>query len=395
MKRQFKIISVLADLHIGNKRCSAYTMKEQLKKHYFKPMEESPYLDAIFVLGDIMHTIVSLNSDYSELFHWFISKLYKLGKKKKATVIIIRGTPSHDNEQLNTIKHYQNNEDGVDFRVYDQISETEIFGGKMKLLILPDVRVKKNSDIEKYLEKKNAYDMILGHGTIDKMQFYQQESENMSMKSYVYKCKDLCNASRGPVLFGHIHEYHEFKKQFYYCGPFTTLERGTSHSGYLLCAIDPNNPSHYYVEHEQNPDSATYYEISLDTDDIVNESVDDIVSAIDEYLAGSKPHDLITLRISRDNSNTSADKVLLIESRYKLDKRFSIIKKIIADDEEEKEKKYQERKSKYSYILDPNMKVAAIMYRYYDEDMRPKINQDAPQAKLTEEDFFAIFDSLD
>ena len=58
-------------------------------------------------------------------------------------------------------------------------------------------------------------------------------------------------------------------------------------------------------------------------------------------------------------------------------------------------KKYQERKSKYSYILDPNMKVAAIMYRYYDEDMRPKINQDAPQAKLTEEDFFAIFDSLD
>ena len=395
MKRQFKIISVLADLHIGNKRCSAYTMKEQLKKHYFKPMEESPYLDAIFVLGDIMHTIVSLNSDYSELFHWFISKLYKLGKKKKATVIIIRGTPSHDNEQLNTIKHYQNNEDGVDFRVYDQISETEIFGGKMKLLILPDVRVKKNSDIEKYLEKKNAYDMILGHGTIDKMQFYQQESENMSMKSYVYKCKDLCHASRGPVLFGHIHEYHEFKKQFYYCGPFTTLERGTSHSGYLLCAIDPNNPSHYYVEHEQNPDSATYYEISLDTDDIVNESVDDIVSAIDEYLAGSKPHDLITLRISRDNSNTSADKVLLIESRYKLDKRFSIIKKIIADDEEEKEKKYQERKSKYSYILDPNMKVAAIMYRYYDEDMRPKINQDAPQAKLTEEDFFAIFDSLD
>lgn len=390
MGKPYKIISVLADLHIGNKRCSAETMKTQLKKYYFKQMEQIPQLDAIFVLGDIMHTIVSLNSDYSELFHWFISKIYKLAKKKDATVIILRGTPSHDNEQLNTIKHYQNNEDGVDFRVFDQISETEIFHNKFKLLIFPDVRVKKSADIEKYLDKK--YDMILGHGTIDKMQFFQQESENMPMKSYVYKCKDLCHASRGPVFFGHIHEYHEYYDQFYYCGPFTTLERGTTQAGYLLCAISSDDPSQYYVEHEQNPDAARYYEIVLDTNDILENDADTIIQAIDEYLKDSQPHDLITLRISRDNENTSADKVLLIESKYRLDKRFSIIKKIVSDDEEEKEKKYQERKSKYSYILDPTMKVPAIMYRYYDEDMRPKLNPNSPEAKLLEEDFYNIFD---
>ena len=149
------------------------------------------------------------------------------------------------------------------------------------------------------------------------------------------------------------------------------------------------------MEHEPNPDSASYYEICIDTEDLINCEADEIISAIDEYLSNTKPHDLITLRISRDNSNTSADKVLIIESRFKLEKRFSIIKKIVADDEKEKEEKYKERKSKYSYILDPTMKVAAIMYRYYDEDMRPKINPDAPQAKLTEEDFNAIFDSLD
>ena len=82
LSRSFKIISVLADLHIGNRRCSADTLRKQLKNYYFKQMEESPYLDAIFILGDLMHTIVSLNSEYSELFHWFISKIYKLAKKK-------------------------------------------------------------------------------------------------------------------------------------------------------------------------------------------------------------------------------------------------------------------------------------------------------------------------
>ena len=389
LSRSFKIISVLADLHIGNRRCSADTLRKQLKKYYFKQMEESPYLDAIFILGDLMHTIVSLNSEYSELFHWFISKIYKLAKKKNASVIIIKGTPSHDNDQLNNIKHYQNNEDGVDFRIFEQISETELFG--MKLLILPDVRVKKDTDIEKYLENKK-YDMILGHGTIDKMQFFQQESENMPMKSYVYKCKDLCKASRGPVLFGHIHQYHEYFDKFYYCGPFTALERGTTMAGYLLLAIDSKHPSNYYVEHVDNPDTARYYEIELDTDDILENSADQIIQAIDEYIADAQPHDLITLRIFRDNENTSADKVLLIEGKYRLDKRFSIIKKIVSDDEEEKQKKFIERKTKYSYILDSGLKVPTIMYRYYANDMKPKLNPNSPEAKLTEEDFYNIFD---
>lgn len=390
MGRKFKIISVLADLHFGNKRCSAEVMKEQLKEHYFKLMEQSPYLDAIFILGDIMHTIVSLNSDSSALFHWFISKIYKLAKKKNAMVIIIKGTPSHDNDQLNTIKHYQNNEDGVDFRIYEQITETTIFHNK-KVLILPDVRVKKDKEIEQWFENK-TYDMILGHGTIDKMQFFQQESENMVMKSYTYSCRELCDHSRGPVLFGHIHQYHEFYNQFYYVGPFTMLERGNKNAGFVMVAIDEDDFSHYYVEQIINPDSPRYFRIELDCEDIIDNSIDDLIEAIDWYIEDAKPHDLITLQISRDNSNTSADKVLMLESHYRTDKRFSIIKKISSPDEEEKERKLVDRREKFSYIFDPEIKMPSMMYRYYDENVRPKLNPTSPEAKLDEDDFFKIFE---
>ena len=117
----------MADLHIGLKRISADSLKDQLKKHFFKPLNEIYQLDAVLILGDILHTIISLNTEYSELFNWFISKLYRFGQKRKCPIVIVKGTLSHDNDQLNNIKHYQYNDDGVDFRVYESIQEIELF----------------------------------------------------------------------------------------------------------------------------------------------------------------------------------------------------------------------------------------------------------------------------
>ena len=100
--RDFKIFVCLADLHIGNKNVPAKEMKRQLKEHFFKEVKKYKYLDGIFILGDILHTIVSLNSEYSEVYLWFIDQVYKLARKKNSTVIIIKGTQSHDNDQLKT-----------------------------------------------------------------------------------------------------------------------------------------------------------------------------------------------------------------------------------------------------------------------------------------------------
>ena len=126
MKRNFKIFAALADLHIGLNRITAASMKKQLKEHCIKVLERLPYLDGIFILGDMLHTVVSLNSEYSQLYLWFVDQIYKIAKKKGSTVIIIKGTPAHDNDQLSNIKSYTNKDDGVDFRIYEPIEETTI-----------------------------------------------------------------------------------------------------------------------------------------------------------------------------------------------------------------------------------------------------------------------------
>jgi len=387
MNNGYKIIAAIADIHIGIKRITAEEIKKQLKNNFIKPLKQFSQLDGIFILGDIMHTIVSLNSDYAEVFYWFIDQVYKIAREKHSTIIILKGTQSHDNDQLNNIKHYQKNDDHVDFRVYETVEEITLWDN-YKLLILPDVKFKQTKDIDKYFKKKNAYDMILGHGVIDNMRFFIQETENMPLKTYVYNVDDLVDASKGPILFGHIHQFQAIANQFYYVGPFTLLERGGIDSGFVVVGISNDDHKKYKVEHFINPDSADYHEIKISKKIIDTYSIDDIISAIDEIKDSAKDNDLVTLRITRGDERDAADKVMMLENRYRSDPRFSIIKKIKTKKEEELEKENEQRKEKYEYILDENLDLTEMFYRYYVKDVLPSLSNDSKNnMKITESDF--------
>lgn len=384
--RDFHTFVSIADIHIGRESIPASEMKAQLKEHFFKVIKQFRYLDGIFICGDILHTIISLNSDNSEVFYWFIDQVYKIARKKNSTVIIVKGTQSHEHSQLNNIKHYQMNDDGVDFRVYDTVEEITIWGN-YKVLVLPDLKVKKLKDIDERLELPNQYDLILGHGTIDAMQFFVQESEHFSYKTYLFDVDKLSRACRGPILFGHIHQYQRIQKQFYYVGSFTTLERGTTSAGYLVGAIYDQDRSKFVINRYLNPDSAKFYELTVTKELLSEYHIDDIMEELDEMLAEMKPNDLVTLRIVRGDERDSADKVLMLEERYRKDPRISIVKKVKTDKEEEIERQNQFLRDRYSYAWDTGLEMHEIMWRYYQEDVLPKLEEGSPLKTLTEDDF--------
>lgn len=388
--RNFKIFVCLADLHIGNKNVSAKDMKKQLKEHFFKEVKKYKYLDGIFILGDILHTIVSLNSDYSEVYLWFIDQVYKLARKKKSTVIIIKGTQSHDNDQLSNIRSYMLNDDNVDFRIYEQIEEITIWDD-YKVLVLPDVKIKKYADMDKYFITDKKYDIILGHGIIDTMRYFVQESEHMSSKTYVYSVENLKKACNGPILFGHIHQYQEIRDQFYYVGPFTLLERGGINAGYLTVGMYDNDRSKFKVEQYINPSSARYLDLNINKKIMDECAIDQIVEAIDDIISDTKENDLITLRIIRGDAIDSIDKIAILEARYRKDKRINIVKKIKTKSEEESEQKNKERKDKFAYCMDNNLDMSEIMYRYYESEIMPTLgDKNSLAAKITIDDFKRI-----
>ena len=389
--RDFRIFAAIADIHIGRQTISAESMKKQLKTHFIDIIKQMRYCDAIFVCGDILHTIISLNSENASVYYWFINQLYKLAKKKNATVIIIRGTLGHDGTtQLDAAKEYQHNDDGVDFRVYDTIEEITIWDD-YKVLVLPDVKVKQAKEIDKYLDKPDKYDLILGHGTIDRMQFFVQESEQLVTKTYFYDVDKLISCCKGPILFGHIHQYQSILDHFYYIGSFTTLERGATNAGFLIGGIYNKDHRKFTVNHYNNPDSAKYYELEVPKRLIDEYPIDEIIDTIDSVIESAKENDLITLRITRGDAKDGADKVLMLEDRYRKDKRFSIVKKVKSKKEEEVERKNQELKDRYAYALNQNLQMYEIIWRYYKEDYIPSLEDpNAEVAKLTEEAFKSV-----
>lgn len=392
--RQYKIFAAIADVHIGIKHISAKEMKRQLKKNFFDVLKSFPVLDGIFVCGDISHTILSLNSDNAEVYLWFVDQIYKIARAKQSTVIIVKGTLSHDVEQLANVRHYVNNDDGVDFRIYETIEETTIWGN-YKVLILPDVKIRHDEEVENYLTKDQKYDLIFGHGLIDTMKFFVQESENMPTKTYEYNVDDLIDTSKGPVIFGHIHQHQYIRNKFFYTGPFTLLERGGINSGFLVCGIYDKDRTKFCVEQYVNPDSARYFDLHVTKSMLEDFPIDDIIQAIDEIIEDTKANDLITLRITRGDQMDSIDKVAILETRYRSDKRFSIVKKIKSKSEEISDQKNQERKDKYSYILDQSSKLSDILYKYYKEDYVPNLaDQFSEAARLTIEQFKAILGEM-
>jgi len=385
--RDYKIFVSIADIHIGRRTITAKEMKRQLKTQFFDVINRFSRLDGIFVLGDTSHCILSLNSDYSNVYLWFFDQLYKTAKKKNATVVVVKGTPAHENDQLSNVHHYINNDDGVDFRIYETYEETTIWDD-YKVLILPDVHVKNTSEITKYLTKDKHYDLILGHGLTSSMKFFVQESESMPMKTYEYEVKDLCDSCKGPVMFGHIHQHQIFRKQFYYVGNFTVLERGINDGGYLVGGICDSDRSKWKLERYINPESATYHEFKVGRSILSNYSIDEIIDAIDELLEGTKPNDLITLRITRGDALEESDKVYMLEARYRKDHRISIVKKVKTKKEEEHEEENKARHDKYAYTMDRNLDMSEILYRYYETDILPTLAEEYNKSrKLTLEDF--------
>lgn len=392
--REFKIFAAIGDIHIGMKNISAEDMKKQLKNQFIKPIEKLPYLDGIFIVGDLFHTIISMNSPYSQLAHWFINKVYKIAKKKKSTVIIVKGTISHDNDQLNNLIQYQYNDDGVDFRIYDTVTQITIWED-YNVLILPDIRVKNKKDILDYLDNENEYDLILGHGLIDKMEFFVQESEESHMKTVVYKSDKLMNSCKGPVIFGHIHQFQHINNKFFYTGSFTLLERGITNPGFLICGIYDPDRTKFCVERYSNTDAPVYHNWEIDEEMLAEIDITELMSALDTMVSELNDNDIVTLRIKRGDSISDSDKVLMLDTRYRSDKRIKITKSISTKGLREQEAKAVEDIEKYSYLFDENLPMGEMMWRYFDEDIKPTITDPSSKiASITKEDFDKMLEDI-
>lgn len=385
-KLNFKIIAAISDIHIGNRRVSAELMKRMLKEQFFDIIKKYSYLDAILVGGDISHTLLSLSSDYGRVYLWFIDKLYKTAKKRGCEIHILEGTPSHDMDHLSAVEHYCDNDEEVKFFIYRKYEIVNIMDN-YRMLVLPDKKLNKKGidHLEKLL--KEEVDIILGHGLIDRLAYFTQESENLATTSYHYNVKDMMKNCNGPILFGHIHMPLNIQDKFFYIGSFTKLERGNGTHGFLTIGINDKNRKQFRVEMMPNDLSMNYYNIDIRQEDLNKYDAMTLVDIVREFIKETGKENLYTIKITIGNSTSQIDKSLIIDEAFKTWNNVSINKKLIEDDEESSEE-IQEldiKKHRLAYLFDEGLPLEEIFHRYFLEEVKP-YNSKYGEVDITIED---------
>jgi DNA repair exonuclease SbcCD nuclease subunit len=305
---------VIADIHFGKKDDVA--LYNQLKKYFIGKVEkEGETLDYVIISGDLFDRVIKMNEIGSNLCIKFITELVELSQKYKFKIRILKGTKTHDFNQLNNFKHLEATL-YPEFRIINTVEEEEIFP-EVFFLYVPEEYV--DDPVEYYkpyfeLEEGTAYDMIFFHGTFDFVGYIPNiESERHIKNAPVFNADEMMERAYGKVIGGHIHTRHIYKNKIEYTSSFTRFCFGEDKPKGFVEVLYNQDTLECVSKFIENEDAPTYVTINME----------DLEGTLEEKLAT-----ISELKDMYDNVRIIAKDVN--------DETVSAMKSIVADDEDVK-----------------------------------------------------------
>lgn len=364
-----KLVNI-SDIHIGKK--DDMKLKEELEI-FFDYLKDTENIDMITISGDLFDRVLTANEYGTTLALEFIQRLIDL-YVPEIDIRIIKGTRSHDFNQLDILKVFKEKA-GSHFKIIEK-NEVEVFNG-YKILYLPEEYPTDYDDFYKEnllgVEDK-VYDFIIGHGMIDFIAFtgYEDDSENRVHGTPTHKANDLIRVTKGPIIFGHIHEKQEYKDKIYYTGSYSRYSFDTpSEKGFMVFDIDDDDPSKFKMTFIENTKSPTY--AVLDIDKLNLEGVDDHVKYIKEL---SDKYDFVKIK--------TGNKANLDIARALTEKDSSIKVQSV-----NKEKETIKVDPKYEYILKKELPLNETIRKFMNEEYDKDIELDFISKVISEDDLFS------
>ena len=142
------VIATIADIHFN--AVKADRLFYQLNECFLNYLREHR-VDIVVIAGDYYDSIVSLNSATARASMEFMTQLVKIAEITGIKYIrIIKGTSSHDNNQLENLRLFENNHK-VSVKIFDTVTREDI--DNFSFLFIPEEYMK---DVgEYYGEFKN------------------------------------------------------------------------------------------------------------------------------------------------------------------------------------------------------------------------------------------------
>lgn len=300
----------------------------------------------------------------------FFQKLVSIIKERKIIFRLLQGTRSHDLNQLQLFKPYENDPE-LNFRIIETAQEETING--FHILWLPE-EYPENSN-EYYAEfKTKEYNAIFGHGTFD---FVAAPGQiELSLKNVhsapvlIWKEWKDC-VKNGFISFGHIHGRNVYKNKIYYSGSFTRWNFGEpSEKGFTIFDYDLNTLE-YHVDFVNNTLAPQYTSFNVkqlaDENKMMLEemSVDFIKNIFDMTMTNEADHFRIDL------SGLSNDKIEILKKYYnnKQNVKLEIREKPVLL----KESKSLDEFKKWHYITKRQLPLNEMIKKYCKEELNTEL----------------------
>lgn len=246
----------ISDLHFG--KFNPKIQFDILMEQCYSKIKDIQF-DFFVISGDLFdHKMYSENEAimYATIF---VENVHTLCKSKGAKLILLKGTQSHDSDQLRLFYHtLQNNMDS--FAIVEHIGFVEHKG--YRILCIPEEHGLPVEEYENALFNNGFYDMAVFHGLL-KNSCYGTEIPTINTQgppifdiSHFYMC-------RGPIIGGHIHVSNCLQRHMYYTGsPYRWCFGEEQAKGFIVMCM--NDYTRQYLVHFQEIESFSYNTVNLD-----------------------------------------------------------------------------------------------------------------------------------
>lgn len=323
-------ILCVSDIHFGEHYSSSKLYNELIQKVLYTVRDKKDELDMVIINGDYWGTKLSLNSMDAKLGISFINELYTVCKENDILIRMIRGTLSHDHNQLGAFK-YLEDEDRFFFRIINNMESEEIeledTEDPVKILYVPEEYLEDSKSYYDDVLKPRSWDLIFGHGTFDFTAFSSQKilSERSLKSAPILDSKKFNAAVKGAVIFGHIH-IRDDKDNVCYSGSFSRLNFGEEEpKGFYVLSYSKVSEE-VELEFIENDLAPIYHTEKLSNyfkkDTIFTENnIKEKVLVIEQLKKKYKGH---KLRIIDDTNNVSNFSSKVLKDRYGSDEDITL-----------------------------------------------------------------------
>ena len=276
---------VIADIHAGQ---NEKTLGQELGYSFIGTIHEmKDTLDLVVISGDLFDRKINMNEPAGRMVSNFISTLLDLSVEYGFAVRILKGTRTHDFDQLNFFQPFVLKPETYDFKIINTISAESLIENVLTVLYVPEEYMENAEEyIDEYLDIGEAkYDLIFFHGMFDFIAVSGkiQQSERTVKDAPTLRAKKFEAKCYGPIVGGHIHDHQDYKDKIFYTGSFSRFAHGEEEPKGFLHVEYNINTMEYEVNFIENEYAPTYKTIYLTPRLSPEEQLKEIETAKEQY----------------------------------------------------------------------------------------------------------------